>query len=112
MKPWFAAAMALVAGGCVSGLPPQWADRLTTGAELKCDMTIGEVQALARRPVQELKTPRGWRTHFIRQGKTTIWLGFDDGSLRYYQLAWPVRGRIAQSESFAACENRSFYDSE
>jgi hypothetical protein len=78
---------ALVAlSGCAAA-PADWATQL--GAKLRCDMTISDVEATARKPVKLLN--REWGTHFIEDDGTDVWLTFQEGKLKSYQTAW-VRG--------------------
>jgi hypothetical protein len=83
MRYCFLTFICLLASGCASK-PAEWANDL--GGKLRCGMSTAEVQALAKRTIEPLD--RDWGTHFIRDGSTDMWLTFDRGQLKAYQIAW------------------------
>ncbi len=78
----------LVLTGCAAR-PAQWAEDLAS--HLECGMAVQQVRALSTRPLQQMEVPRDWMTHFIRDNDTDLWLGFEQGKLRWSQVAWAVR---------------------
>lgn len=73
----------LLAGCCG---PAKWAEEVV--GQANCGMTIAEVQALTNKYLQEMEVPRDWMTHLIRDDETDLWLGFENGKLRFIQVAW------------------------
>jgi hypothetical protein len=74
-----------VLSGCSCG-PAQWAEQ--TEARLTCGLTVDEVRSIAGRKVEQRDVPRDWSTHAVRDGRTNLWLGFQDGELRWSQVLW------------------------
>ena len=76
--------------GCAG--PSRWALDVESG--LKCGMTVEQVEALAGAPVvnwPRMAGRRSWITHGINTvGETDIWLGFENGKLRYVKIGWTV----------------------
>lgn len=89
-------------------MPPEWTwddDRYNCGDDIE------DVENLTGRRVQRLETVRGPYNHAIREDDAVIWLGFEDGKLRYYQITWPVKGRMAELDSgHDVCENKTVPD--
>lgn len=94
--------------GCVGGGPAEWAEHLMLA---ECGTSPQELQALSGREVHELDSPDGWKTHFISDGETVVWFGFEKEKLRYYQPTWPVKDKMAQYTLFDLCQNRFIYES-
>lgn len=80
-------ALVLLAG-CANG-PARWAEDVAE--RLECGMAVEQVQRLSSRPLEAMEVPRDWMTHFIRDNATDLWLGFDQGKLRWSQVAWAAR---------------------
>jgi hypothetical protein len=81
----FLVLMVAVLSGCTCG-PAQWAEQ--TEARLTCGLTVEEVRSIAGREVEQRDVPRDWSTHAVRDGRTNLWLGFQDGKLRWSQVLW------------------------
>jgi hypothetical protein len=88
-----ALSLALLATGCAAS-PGKWARDVAP--QLQCDMTIKEVETKAQRPVKDLK--RAWGTHFVEDGGTDLWMTFDDGRLKSYQVAWVSGLKMIEKE--------------
>src|SRR5687767_9675938 len=84
---------ALLTTACAAA-PGKWARDLAS--ELRCDMTIAEVEAKAKKPVKDLK--RAWGTHFVEDGGTDFWMSFENGRLKSYQIAWVRSLKIVEKE--------------
>jgi hypothetical protein len=74
-----------VLSGCSCG-PATWAE--DTEARLTCGLTVDEVRNIAGRDIEQRDVPRDWSTHAIRGGGTDLWLGFENGKLRWSQVLW------------------------
>jgi hypothetical protein len=85
--------LAFTATAC-AGAPGKWARELA--AEMRCDMTIKEVETKAQRPVKDLK--RAWGTHFVEDGGTDLWMTFENGRLKSYQVAWTSGLKVVEKE--------------
>lgn len=90
----FMSLISLSAIGCAASGPGRWAK--TLASELRCDMTIKEVEAKAERPVKPLD--RAWGTHFVEDGGTDVWLTVENGRLKSYQIAWTRGLKIVEKE--------------
>lgn len=94
MKAAFAVlSSALLANACAAA-PGTWARDLAS--ELRCDMTINEVETKAQKPVKDLK--RAWGTHFVEHGGTDFWMSFENGRLKSYQIAWVRSLKVVEKE--------------
>jgi len=72
--------------------------------EVKCGMSLHDVETLAERPVKELN--RSWATHYIGEEteSTEVWLTFKDDKLQAVQLAWMYRlKRMARAQRVELC---------
>ena len=81
----FLVLMVTVLSSCTCG-PAQWAEQ--TEARLTCGLSAEEVGSIAGREVEQRDVPRDWSTHAVRDGRTSLWLGFQDGKLRWSQVLW------------------------
>ncbi len=79
--------LALGVGGC--NRPHKWAE--AAELELRCDMSLDELQTLTNRAVTQLDVPIGWTTHMIQDDGTQLRLGVADGKLKWAQIAWTAR---------------------
>lgn len=78
----------IFAGSCATG-PARWAERLQES--LECGMTIPEVEALAKKRVKVSSSNIPWASHFVEAGGyTEMKLAFENGKLRFSQIAWPA----------------------
>lgn len=70
--------------GCA--VPARWATNLPS--QLRCGMSVVEVEEIADRPVIEVN--RTWGTHFIggETERTMVSLTFEKQGLRYVQVVW------------------------
>jgi len=92
----------IVASGC--GRPADWATDLER--EVKCDMSVDEVQALTTRPLIQVDVPDQGMTHYMSGslGTTELRLVFDDGNLKSVQVVWAQRTmQLATYEKTALC---------
>jgi len=94
MKAVFAVLLSALLPAACAAAPGQWSRDLAS--ELRCDMTIKEVETKAQRPVKDLK--RAWGTHFLEEGGTDFWMIFEDGRLKSYQIAWVRSLKIVEKE--------------
>ena len=78
-------AIGLLLTGCTCG-PARWADDATT--RLKCGMSVDQARSAIGKDVAAMDVPREWTTHIVREGDTDLWLGFQDGKLRWIQILW------------------------
>ena len=85
--------LAFATASCAAG-PAKWVKSLA--AELRCDMTIKEIEAKAQRPVKPLD--RAWGTHFVDDGDTSVWLTIENERLKSYQIAWVKGLKIVEKE--------------
>ena len=67
-------------------LPAKWAEEFV--GQLKCDMSLAQVQSLTSRDVHAEDAPRRDMTHYIRDGSTDVWLVFDNDKLKSAQVLW------------------------
>lgn len=78
----------LFVAGCATD-PARWAELLEQ--KLECGMAIEEVQAVAKKRVKQHSGNVAWATHEVQAlGNTEMDLAFEDGKLRYMQIAWGV----------------------
>ena len=67
-------------------LPAKWAEEFVQ--TLECDMLLEQVRSLTPKEIQEEDAPRRGMTHFIRDGRTDVWLVFKDNQLKSAQVLW------------------------
>lgn len=72
--------------GCSA--PKRWSE--TVEFEVRCDMSVAEVHALAQRPVRQLNNSNSWITHVIEDGGTELRLGYENEGLKWVQIAWTL----------------------
>jgi len=70
-------------GGCAVVSLPR-AERFQ--AQLRCDMSVSEVEAIVGGKLQPIEGRAPRLTHLYRDGMTDLWLIFDDGKLRSSQI--------------------------
>jgi hypothetical protein len=67
-------------------LPSQWAENLE--GNVKCNMTVAEVEALAGKKILKESVPRADMTHYIRDDGTDVWFVFEGDKLKSVQILW------------------------
>jgi hypothetical protein len=69
-------------------------------------MTVSEVQSITKFEVVEMNPPAGWKTHFIRDNATDLYLGFVENELKYIQIAWAQKMmKMAMYQRIDICTN-------
>jgi hypothetical protein len=91
--------------GCSCG-PAHWAEK--AASQLRCGMSIEDIQRVTGREVGRVDPPREWVTHLIRDdvSGTDLRLGLADGKLQSVQLLWATRlQRMASYQRQDLCSN-------
>lgn len=82
--------------------PASWA--VQSEPALRCDMTVQEVESIVRRSIIPREVARGWITHEIRDGGTSMNFGFISGKLKYEQIIWEIEPmRMAMYQKIDLC---------
>jgi hypothetical protein len=76
--------MSLALASCK--LPAKWAEEFVE--QLKCDMSLAQVQSLTSKDVNAEDAPRKDMTHYVRDGSTDVWLVFENDKLKSAQVLW------------------------
>lgn len=101
--PYIILATTLLLFACAS--PSRWAEALET--QLKCGMSVKDVETVSQKTVQTMEVPRGWVTHFLRDGSTDVWLGFRDDKLESVQVAWAEKMmKMATYQRIDLCQGK------
>ncbi len=88
--------------GCCG--PAKWSEDLSV--QLRCGMTVSEVQSITKYKIIEMNPPAGWKTHLVRDNATDLYLGFVEGKLKFIQIAWAQKMlKMAMYHQIDICTN-------